>query len=215
MKRRIVFLGPPASGKGTEARLLGERLGIPHVSTGAIFREAIEAGNELGRLAKRFIDKGELVPDDAVMDLVDGWIAAHGAGKGFIFDGFPRTLPQARLFDQRLEKLGCPLDVVIWLEPTLPMIVQRTIGRRFCPECGQNYHLTRLPPKVAGKCDRCGVALKQRPDDTESMVLKRVEVYQKQTGGLRGYYEQQGKLRMIDGDLIPDDMFAEVLKAAL
>ncbi|MSR64700.1 MAG: adenylate kinase [Verrucomicrobiae bacterium] len=215
MKRRIVFLGPPASGKGTEAKKLSEKFSIPHISTGEIFREAMEADTELGRLARLFIDKGELVPDDVVLALVDGWIGANGTGKGFIFDGFPRTLRQAELFDEKLAKLQKPLDVVIWLEPTVEMIIYRIEGRRVCSECRTNYHLTRLPSKVVGKCDRCDAPLKQRPDDTKEMVLKRLKVYQEQTKGLFDYYQRQDKLRKIDGDLGPQEMFEEVLKAVV
>ena len=173
----------------------------------------MEADTELGRLAKSFIDKGELVPDDVVLELVDGWISANGTSKGFIFDGFPRTRGQAELFDARLTKLQKPLDMVIWLEPTVEMIICRVEGRRVCSECRTNYHLTRLPPKVVGKCDQCGAPLKQRPDDTKEMVLKRLKVYQEQTKGLLDYYQGQGKLKKIDGDLGPQEMFEEVLKA--
>jgi adenylate kinase len=214
MKRRIVFLGPPASGKGTEAKKLSEKFSIPHISTGEIFREAMEADTELGQLAGKFIDKGELVPDNVVLDLVDGWISAIGTSRGFIFDGFPRTLRQAELFDERLTKLQKPLDLVIWLEPTVEMIICRTEGRRVCSKCRTNYHLTRLPPKIAGTCDHCGAPLKQRPDDTKEMVLKRLKVYREQTRGLFDYYQRQNKLKKIDGDLGPQEMFEEVLEAA-
>jgi adenylate kinase len=213
MKRRIVFLGPPASGKGTEARLLSEQCGIPHVSTGDIFRRAMAADSRLGKLAKQFIDNGELVPDDVVLALVDEWIAANGADGGFIFDGFPRTLRQAELLDERLAKIGKPLDTVIWLEPTTDMIIQRIEGRRVCSQCGANYHLSRMPAKTEGVCDRCRSPLAQRPDDTREMVLKRLKVYEEQTRGLYEYFQQQGKLRRIDGDLGPNEMFREVLRA--
>src|SRR5262245_36173714 len=144
MKRRIVFLGPPASGKGTEAKYLSERFGIPHVSTGEIIRKAMAADTKLGRLAKQFIDRGELVPDEAVLDLVDQWLSTNGTQGGFIFDGFPRTLRQGELFDARLAELKKPLDVVLWLEPTVGMIIERIEGRRVCSVCGSNYHITRL-----------------------------------------------------------------------
>jgi len=193
--------------------MLGQKLGLPHVSTGEIFREAMEAGTELGRLARQFIDNGELVPDDVVLGLVDEWLAANSAGDGFIFDGFPRTLGQAELLDVRLGKLRKPLEVVIGLEPSEEMILCRIEGRRVCSKCGANFHLKRLPPKVAGKCDHCGGPLKQRADDTREMVLKRLTVYEEQTRGLLDYYEHQGKLRRIDGDLGVDEMFTEVLKA--
>jgi len=213
MKRRIVFLGPPASGKGTEAKLLSEKFAIPHISTGEIIRKAMAADTKLGRLAKQFIDKGELVPDDAVLDLVDQWMSANGIQDGFIFDGFPRTLRQGELLDVRLSKLKRPLDIVVWLEPTVGMIIERIEGRWVCSECGTNYHVTRLRPKIAGKCDRCGGSLQQRTDDTKDMVLKRLKVYQEQTKGLFDYYQRQGKLQKIDGDLGPLEMFEEVLKA--
>lgn len=173
----------------------------------------MEADTKLGRLAKQFIDRGELVSDDVVLELVDGWISANGTSKGFIFDGFPRTLRQAELFDARLAKLRKPLDVVVWLEPTVDMIIYRIEGRRVCSECGENYHLVRLRPKTDGKCDRCGAALKSRPDDTKEMVLKRLEVYQRQTKGLSDYYQKQGKLFRIDGDLNPGEMFEQVQRA--
>jgi adenylate kinase len=213
MKRRIVFLGPPASGKGTEARMLSEKFGIPHVSTGEIFREAMDADTGLGRLARQFIDNGELVPDDVVLGLVDEWMASHTTDDGFIFDGFPRTLRQSELLDERLKKVGKPLDVVIGLDPSVNMIIRRIEGRRVCSKCGANFHLTRLPPAVADECDHCHAPLKHRPDDTREMVLRRLKVYQEQTQGLWDYYQRQGTLRKIDGDLGPSEMFEEVLKA--
>lgn len=193
--------------------MLSEKFAIPHVSTGEIFREAMEADTQLGRLAKQFIDNGELVPDDVVLGLVDEWLTANAASDGFIFDGFPRTVRQGELLDQRLAKLNRPLDVVIWLEPSIEMIIQRIEGRRVCSQCGANFHRTRLPPKDEGKCDYCHAPLRQRPDDTREMVLKRFKVYQEQTQGLWDYYQRQGKVTRIDGDLGVQEMFQEVLKA--
>src|ERR1051325_4970926 len=184
MKRRIVFIGPPASGKGTKARWLSEKEGIPYVSTGEIFREAMAADTPLGRLAKQFIDKGQLVPDDAVLKVVEDWIAVNASREGYIFDGVPRTLTQAQLLDARLAELKKPIELVLWLEPSVEMILCRIEGRRVCARCGANYHLTRLPPKLEGKCDRCGGSLAQRPDDTREMALRRLEVYRAQTQGL-------------------------------
>jgi adenylate kinase len=212
VSHRIVFLGPPASGKGTAAVALSEALGVPHVSTGQMFREAIRKGGPLGEAAKRFIDKGQLVPDDTTVEIVRLWLDEHGRNGGFIFDGFPRTRAQAQAFDRLLRERGQPITSAILLEVGEEQIVERVRGRLSCERCGALYHVTLVPPRCEGVCDKCGGKLTRRADDTEATVRKRLRVYKDLTLDVVRHYEQAGVLRRVDGSLPKRQVFAAVLE---
>lgn len=212
VSHRIVFLGPPASGKGTVAVVLSETLGVPHVSTGQMFREAIRKGGPLGEAAKRFIDKGQLVPDDITVEVVRLWLDEHGRNTGFIFDGFPRTLPQAEAFDRLLQERGLPITSAILLEVDEDRIVERVLGRVSCESCGALYHETLVPPQQEGICDKCDGKLTRRADDTAETVRKRLKVYKDMTLDVVKHYEKAGVLQSVDGGMPKDKVFATVLK---
>ena len=198
MKTRMVFLGPPGAGKGTQAKKIVAHYGLVHISTGDMFREAVKNDTPLGRKAKEYMDRGELVPDDIVIGIVDERMAKDDVKKGFILDGFPRTIPQAEALDNILEKYGLPLDLVINLNVDDETLVKRLTSRRVCRECGAIYNILFQPPKVEGKCDKCGGALYQRDDDNETAVRHRLEVYHAQTKPLIEYYAKKGILKNID-----------------
>ncbi len=193
---KIIFLGAPGAGKGTHADLVSERLGIPTISTGAIIREAIKTGTEMGQKAKKFIDAGALVPDDVVIEIVKARIAESDCSHGFILDGFPRTVPQA----EALDHLGVELDKVVSLEVDDDVIVERMTGRRVCPTCGKTYHIHHNPSKDGEKCDKCQVKLSIRSDDSPDVVRSRLEVYHDLTEPLKTYYQDSGKLVTVIGD---------------
>ena len=207
-----MFLGPPASGKGTVAVALSEALGVPHVSTGQMFREAIRKGGPLGKAAKRFIDKGQLVPDDITVQVVRLWLDEHGRDGGFIFDGFPRTLPQAEAFDGLLRERGLPITSAILLEVDEDKIVERVLGRLSCEACGALYHETFVPPQHEGVCDKCNGKLTRRADDTAATVRKRLKVYKDMTLDVVKHYENVGVLQSVDGGRARDEVFAKVLR---
>jgi adenylate kinase len=211
VKPRIVLLGPPASGKGTVAAALSQKLGVPHVSTGALFREAISRGGVLGKEAKRFIDKGQLVPDDVVMGVVREWLDDKPDRAGFIFDGFPRTEVQAQRLDALLRERNEPLTAVLLLDATDDTILRRALGRLSCPKCGALYHVEFVPPETENACDKCGEKLERRADDNEKTVKKRIAVYAEQTQDAVDYYEKQGILRRVDANLAKEKLFQRVL----
>lgn len=190
------MMGPPGAGKGTQAKLLGERLGVPHISTGDILREAVAAGTPLGRQARSFMDQGRLVPDDVVIGIVDERLRAPDCGSGFILDGFPRTVAQARALDALLAKRGQPLDAVLHIDVPEPVLVKRLSGRRVCRGCGTMFH-TALDGD--GACTRCGGELYQRADDREKTVRQRMDVYARETAPLEDYYGRAGLLHTIEG----------------
>ncbi|HAA25412.1 MAG TPA: adenylate kinase [Ruminiclostridium sp.] len=196
---RIVLLGAPGAGKGTQAGILSKRLNIPHISTGDIFRANIQKGTELGLKAKEFIDRGKLVPDDLTVSIVKDRLLKDDCQRGFILDGFPRTIPQAESLDNELSGLGIKLDAVINLEVPDEVIVRRMQGRRVCARCGKPYHVLTLKPKQEGICDVCGGPLIVRDDDKEETVRERLRVYYKNTEPLTGYYESKGILYNFDG----------------
>jgi adenylate kinase len=212
VSHRIVFLGPPASVKGTAAVALGEALGVPHVSTGQMFREAIRKGGPLGEAANRFIDKGQLVPDDVTVEVVRLWLDEHGRDGGFIFDGFPRTLPQAEALDRLLQERGLPITSAILLEVDEERIVERVLGRLSCESCGALYHGTLVPPKQEGMCDKCDGKLTRRADDTAATIRKRLKVYKDMTLDVVRHYEKAGVLRSVDGGMPKDKVFAAALR---
>ena len=198
---RLILLGPPGAGKGTQAQVLSKDLSIPHISTGDMLREALKAGTSLGLKAKAFMEKGALVPDDVVIGLVRERLSKSDAGKGFILDGFPRTVEQARSLDGSLAELLMPIDSVLYFKTSLAVIVMRLSGRRICGQCGKNYHVVNFKPKTEGVCDVCGSKLIQRPDDREETIEKRLKVYEEQTEPLIGYYRQKKNLTEVSGDL--------------
>ena len=198
---RLVLLGPPGAGKGTLANLLKNHFGLLHISTGDLLREEMQKGTPLGKKAKGFVEKGELVPDDLVTELVAERLSSPEYDKkGYILDGFPRTKAQAQRLDKILKQSGKPLDYVVYMEASVPIIIQRITGRRVAPKSGAVYHVVNRPPKVSGICDISGERLIQRPDDTEEMVRKRMDVYWKNTLPIVEYYEAQGTLSRINGD---------------
>ncbi|MDN5344420.1 MAG: adenylate kinase [Clostridia bacterium] len=196
---RLVLLGPPGAGKGTQALSISERLGVPHISTGDMFRQAIKAGTPLGRQAQEYLQGGGLVPDSVTIGLVEERLSQPDCQGGFLLDGFPRTVAQAEALDAWLASRGEGLDAVIDIEVPEAELLERLTGRRVCRQCGATYHGQYNPPAVAGKCDACGGELIQREDDTAATVGKRLEVYRAQTAPLVDYYRQRGLLREIDG----------------
>lgn len=196
---RLVLLGAPGAGKGTQAEMLNKLYDIPCISTGNIFRENISKNTELGQKAKAYMDEGKLVPDSLVIELVKSRIMQDDCKKGMIFDGFPRTIPQAEALDEMLKELNMPLDYAINVEVADSIIVERMAGRTVCPNCGASYHKVNKPPTVLGKCDLCANDLIQRDDDKEETVKKRLNIYHEQTEPLIAYYRNQGKLIDIDG----------------
>lgn len=201
----LVLLGPPGSGKGTQAAQLSKDLGIAHISTGDILRESVRKGTELGLKAQACMKSGQLVPDDVIVGIVRERLQKPDCGKGFLLDGFPRTIPQAESLDRVTH-----LDAVISLEVTNEECVERLSGRRSCPNCGATYHVAFSPPKSAGKCDRCGTALIQREDDKPDTILKRLQVYERQTEPLIQYYQGSGQLVRVNGSLAPEVVYKEL-----
>ncbi len=210
-RMRIVLLGPPGAGKGTQAASIAEVYGIPHISTGDIFRANIKGETELGKLAKSFIDAGKLVPDDVTIAIVEDRLKQKDAAKGFLMDGFPRTIPQAEKFDAMLSQAGTKLDVVINIYCPDEVIVRRMSGRRMC-SCGRTYHVTGSPPKVEGRCDACGSALFIREDDKAETVMTRLKTYHEQTSPLVDYYRDKGLLVDVDGEKSIPETFEDVRK---
>ena len=208
----LVFLGPPGAGKGTYARKLKEILGIPHISTGDIFREAVAAGTELGRKVKHILESGELVPDEIVNEVVRERLSEPDCEKGFILDGYPRTVAQAEALDEMLREMGRSLMWAILFDVPEDVVVQRITNRRVCPKCGRIYNLITNPPKEDNLCDECKVPLIQREDDKEEVVRKRYRIYMKNTLPVVEYYEKKGKLQKIDGTAGLDAVIEEVLK---
>jgi adenylate kinase len=211
---RLVLLGPPGAGKGTQARRLAARWSVPQVSTGDMLREAVARGTRLGLEARRYMDAGELVPDAVMIGLVRERLAQPDGRKGFVLDGFPRTAAQAEALDQLLEAEGTPLDRVVLVQLADEDLVTRLSGRRVCRSCGRNYHVTFSPPQVAGRCDACGGELSQRTDDEEATVRRRLAVYARDTRPLVDYYRRRGLLTTISGAGTMDAVQAELVTAA-
>lgn len=203
---RLVLLGPPGAGKGTQAQVLSKDLKVPHISTGDMLREAQKTASALGVKAKEYMDKGLLVPDELVIALVEERLAKPDAQKGFILDGFPRTPEQAKSLDASLSKLKMPVDFVLYFKTSLEVIIRRLSGRRVCSQCGRTFHLTNFKPKVEGVCDSCNGKLVQRPDDKEETIKKRLSVYEEQTAPLIEYYKKTDVLSQVSGDLEVDDL---------
>jgi adenylate kinase len=196
---RVILLGPPGAGKGTQAKLIEERAEVPHISTGDILRRAVAAETPLGREAKVYMDRGELVPDALVINMMQQRFAEDDCRRGFLLDGFPRTVAQGQALEEMLSECKIPLDHVIQLAVPRAELIRRLGGRRTCRRCGAMYHLAFDPPTKSGTCDRCGGDLFQRNDDREETIIARLDVYDRQTAPLSTFYRDRGLLREIDG----------------
>ena len=208
---KIIMLGAPGAGKGTQAKMLADKYMIPHISTGDIFRANIKNGTELGQKAKTYMDQGLLVPDELVCDLVVDRVQQDDCAKGYILDGFPRTIPQAEALDAALANIGAKIDYAVNVEVPDENIVNRMSGRRACVACGATYHIVYNPTKVEGVCDRCEKELILRDDDKPETVTKRLNVYHEQTQPLIDYYTNQGTLVEVDGTMNMDDVFNAIV----
>ena len=208
---KIIMLGAPGAGKGTQAKLIADKYTIPHISTGDIFRANIKNGTELGKKAKTYMDQGLLVPDELVVDLVVDRVAQDDCANGYVLDGFPRTIPQAESLDAALEKLDSKVDFAINVEVPDENIINRMSGRRACVACGATYHIVHIPTKVEGICDRCGSELILRDDDKPETVKKRLTVYHDQTQPLIDYYNGKDILLEVDGTKDMNDVFADIV----
>ena len=208
---KIIMLGAPGAGKGTQAKQIASKYDIPHISTGDIFRANIKNGTELGNKAKSYMDKGLLVPDELVVDLVVDRVAEKDCEKGYVLDGFPRTIPQAEALDAALAKNGESMEYAINVEVPDENIVKRMSGRRACVACGATYHLEHIPPKTEGVCDTCGKELILRDDDKPETVLNRLNIYHEQTQPLIDYYTKKGILKEVDGTKNMADVFADIV----
>lgn len=208
---RIILLGPPGAGKGTQAAHIVAAKGVPHISTGDILRANVREGTELGLEAKRFMDAGDLVPDDVIIGMVGARLAEPDSAHGFLFDGFPRTVPQARALESLVNERGTPIDVAVRLVVDRDDVILRLTGRRTCPTCNRVFHQLHNPPREEGRCDDCGTELLQRDDDREDVVLNRLEVYRTQTEPLEHFYWERGLLRDVEATSGVEDVTARVL----
>jgi adenylate kinase len=204
---KLVFIGPPGVGKGTYAKAVSEKFGIPHISTGDIFREEIKKGSELGKRVKEFLDKGLLVPDDIVIEVVKQRLSMDDCRKGFILDGFPRTLQQA----EALEQFARP-EWAFLFQARDETILERLGGRRVCPNCGAIYHIKYMPPKVPGICDKCGTPLIQRKDDTPEVIMERLKIYREQFTPIILFYKERGRLVEIEANEQADKVVPVVIE---
>ena len=209
---KIIMLGAPGAGKGTQAKMIAEKYGVPHVSTGDIFRANIKEGTELGKEAKQYMDQGLLVPDELTVKILLDRVAKDDCKNGYILDGFPRTIPQAEVLDKALNELGDKIDYAIDVDVPDENIVKRMGGRRACLTCGATYHIEHVPPKKEGICDKCGSELVLRDDDKPETVKNRLSVYHEQTQPLIDFYTEKGVLRTVDGTQDMKDVFAAIVK---
>lgn len=212
VKMKIIMLGAPGAGKGTQAKMIAEKYGLPHISTGDIFRANIKNGTELGKEAKEYMDKGLLVPDELTVRLLLDRVAQDDCKNGYVLDGFPRTIPQAEVLDEKLSDLGEKVDYAINVDVPDENIVNRMSGRRACLNCGATYHIVSIPPKKEGICDVCASALVLRDDDRPETVQNRLKVYHEQTQPLIDFYEKKGVLRSVDGTLPMEEVFTAITK---
>lgn len=207
---KIILLGPPGAGKGTQAKRITEKYHIPQISTGDILRSAVKEQTELGRRANSFMNAGSLVPDEIVIGIINERISEPDCKEGYILDGFPRTLPQAEALTEALTSLGGDIDFVIDVKAEVEHLSKRLTGRRVCKECGQMFHVEFNPSKIESKCDKCGGELYQRDDDKEETILKRFEVYDVQARALEAYYSTADRYKAIDGNADMDEVSSEI-----
>ncbi len=208
---KIIMLGAPGAGKGTQAKMIAEKYMIPHISTGDIFRANIKNGTELGMEAKKYMDQGQLVPDELTVKILLDRVAKDDCVNGYVLDGFPRTIPQAEVLDKALSELGDAIDFAIDVNVPDENIVRRMSGRRACLSCGATYHIEHIPPKTEGICDTCGKELVLRDDDKPETVLNRLKVYHDQTQPLIDFYTKKGVLHTVDGTVDMKDVFAAIV----
>lgn len=209
----IILMGPPGAGKGTQAERLVEKFGIPHISTGDMFRKALKEGTELGLKAKSYMDQGKLVPDEVTVGIVKERLMETDCQKGFLLDGFPRTIQQADALEKILAEIKKDLDAVINIKVIRDVLIERLTGRRVCKACGATYHILFNPSRDNNKCDKCGGELYQRDDDTLATVGNRLDVYEAQTAPLIEYYKQKGLLKEVDGAQSMDEVFQDICVA--
>jgi len=209
---RIMLLGAPGVGKGTQAKKIQEKFPIPQISTGDILREAVRNQTKLGKKAKIIMDKGDLVPDDLIVGLVRERLQEKDCEPGFILDGFPRTIPQAEALQVLLKDLNLTLDSVVDIDVDYEKIVARLTNRRLCPSCKTDYNMLNSPPNEDGSCKKCGTSVIQRDDDKEGTIRNRLEVYEKQTRPLKDFYQEKGMLKAVDGDQSVDRVFGDIIK---
>ena len=207
---KIIMLGAPGAGKGTQAKMIGDKYGVPHISTGDIFRANIKNGTELGMEAKKYMDQGLLVPDELTVRILLDRVAQDDCKNGYVLDGFPRTIPQAEVLDSELTKLGDHIDYAINVDVPDENIVKRMSGRRACLTCGATYHIEHVPPKKEGICDVCGSELVLRDDDKPETVKNRLNVYHEQTQPLIDFYTEKGVLKTVDGTVPMEEVFAAI-----
>jgi adenylate kinase len=212
----LILLGPPGAGKGTQAQRLSAELGIPHISTGDMLREAVASGREVGLRAKKYMDSGGLVPDAVVVAIVSERLGAPDCGKGWLLDGFPRNEPQAAALEAELTRTGRAISAVMYLKVSAEEVTRRLSGRRMCrnQKCNAGYHLEFMPPKQPGRCDRCGSELYQRDDDQPETIRQRLQVYEQSTAGLVAHYRAQRLLREVDASGRPEEVARALLAAA-
>lgn len=209
---RLIIFGPPGAGKGTQAVKISQEYKVLHISTGDILRASVKEGTELGKLAKTYMDKGELVPDNIIIGIIKERITTQDSQKGFLLDGFPRTIEQAEALEKMLNKEGQRIDSVISIEVDDEEIVKRITGRRVCEKCGSMYHIIFDPPTNMGYCNKCGGGLYQRDDDSEDVIRTRLQVYRRQTEPLKKFYKKVGILKRVDGLGTIDDVFERIEK---
>ena len=207
---KIIMLGAPGAGKGTQAKMIADKYGVPHISTGDIFRANIKNGTELGMEAKKYMDQGLLVPDELTVRILLDRVAQDDCKNGYVLDGFPRTIPQAEVLDSELTKLGDHIDYAINVDVPDENIVKRMSGRRACMTCGATYHIEHVPPKKEGICDVCGSELVLRDDDKPETVKNRLNVYHEQTQPLIDFYTEKGVLKTVDGTVPMEEVFAAI-----
>ena len=207
---KIIMLGAPGAGKGTQAKMIADKYGVPHISTGDIFRANIKNGTELGMEAKKYMDQGLLVPDELTVRILLDRVAQDDCKNGYVLDGFPRTIPQAEVLDSELTKLGDHIDYAINVDVPDENIVKRMSGRRACLTCGATYHIEHVPPKKEGICDVCGSELVLRDDDKPETVKNRLNVYHEQTQPLIDFYTEKGVLKNVDGTVPMEEVFAAI-----